>query len=214
MYNISTMQNTFAAYAILLCLLLYACKPDSQATSSSSNCGQSTQGLRGHMTEQEKTLIANLKKIMEADLLAEVIEDANNIIAKYPNNVEALNYRGLARARSNDLEGGIKDFDEAIRIDPQFVRPYCNKGLSLYKLGDKLKARTCFDKAIEVDNCDAKSYFNRGLLNFDELKKGEACVDWKKAIELGYDDKLNYYHQYCEGQGVPVTRKKDKNKDK
>lgn len=191
----------------LLCFLLTITACQSGNNINPKDIGQAKQGFRSKMNEQEKALVENLKKLLENNMVAETIEDANNILAKYPNNVDALNYRGLAKARSNDIHGGIKDFDEAIRIDSNFVRPYCNKGLALYKLGDKAKARINFDKAIKKDPEDAKSYFNRGILNFEELKKGEACEDWRKAKELGYEDKLDYLNKYCDGKGVPIITK-------
>lgn len=200
-----SMKHILCLSLVCLAICLNACQSN---TAENSNYHQVEHGMRGKMNDQERSGVESLKKLMDAGMLAETIEDANNLLAKYPKNVEALNYRGLARARTEDLQGGIKDFDEAIRIDPAFVRPYCNKGLALYKLGDKAGARSHFDQAIKIDPYDAKSYFNRGILNFDETKKGEACVDWRKAKELGYEDRMGYYEKYCEGEGVPITHKK------
>lgn len=191
---------------LLIMLLLYACQPQDKT----KNTGQSEKGFRTEMSEQEKIALENLKKMLEKGMLAETIENANNFLARWPKNVDALNYRGLAKARNNDPHNGIKDFDEAIAIDPKFVRSYYNKGLAYYKLGDKTRARTCFDQAITIDPQDAKSYYSRGVLNFDETKKGEACQDWRKAKELGYEDRMDYLAKYCEGLGVPISNQKKK----
>ena len=201
------MNKIIASIGIYLLCCTFACQ-DAGKGANSKNIGQAKQPFRSEMGEQEKALLENIKKLLENNMLAETIEDANNFLAKYPNNVDAINYRGLAKARSNDVHGGIKDFDEAIRIDPSFVRSHYNKGLALYKLRDKVNARVCFNQAILIDPQDAKSYYSRGVLNFEELKRGEACNDWRKAKELGYEDKLDYLGKYCDDNGVPVTRPK------
>src|SRR5262245_38219811 len=41
---------------------------------------------------------------------------------------ESFEYRGNAKARLHDYEGAIQDYDEAIKLKPNWISPYISRG--------------------------------------------------------------------------------------
>jgi tetratricopeptide (TPR) repeat protein len=48
----------------------------------------------------------------------------------------AFNNRGIARSGKGDLEGAIADYDEAIRLKPDYAAAFYNRGTARRDMGD------------------------------------------------------------------------------
>jgi tetratricopeptide (TPR) repeat protein len=48
--------------------------------------------------------------------------------------------RGNTKARLNDLQGALADYNETLRVDPKSADAYFNRGVVFYKLGDQRTA--------------------------------------------------------------------------
>ncbi len=118
---------------------------------------------------------------------AKAIQIHNKIISKNP---EAYSYsnRGIVKSDSGDKKGAIIDYDQAIKLNPNFSTAYSNRGIAKFELGDKVGAITDFEQAIKIDSGSAIAYSNRGLARFQSGDKVGAIADYNKAIEL--DSKL------------------------
>lgn len=102
----------------------------------------------------------------------------NEVIAIFLNN-RAITNVDLGKARD-----GIKDFDEAIRLDP--VHTYHNRGVTKYKLGKYQEAVVDFSTAIELDRNNAcLSYRKRGLANRMLGRCKDSTKDFEMAAKLG-----------------------------
>ncbi len=71
--------------------------------------------------------------------------------ASEPDYVVAFNNRGLARKDKGDLDGAIKDYDEAIRLKSDYALAFNNRGLARKAKGDIQGAQQDFDEAARVD---------------------------------------------------------------
>ena len=84
----------------------------------------------------------------------------------------------------------IQDYDEAIRLNPEFTQAYNYRGFAYDNLGQHQRAIQNFDEAIRLDPKLAPAYANRGgaytLLGMD----AEAQQDIERAVELGIDRAL------------------------
>src|SRR5262245_47707481 len=67
------------------------------------------------------------------------------------NRVVAYYNRGLAHHQKADYDRAIRDFDEAIRLDPKYAHAYYNRGLAHHQKADYDRAIRDFDEAIRLD---------------------------------------------------------------
>ena len=82
-------------------------------------------------------------------------------------------------------QSAIKDFDAAIRLNPQ-SDAYYNRGVAYRKLGQFERAIEDYDEAIRLDPQYAEAYYLRGAAYGAIGKSIEAERDFAKANGLGY----------------------------
>src|SRR4029079_17337682 len=59
--------------------------------------------------------------------------------------------RGIAHGKAGDYDRAIADFDAALRINPNHVRPYLNRGNANFARGDYDRAIADFGHAIRLE---------------------------------------------------------------
>ena len=62
----------------------------------------------------------------------------------------AYNNRGLAYYYKGDYDRAIQDYDEAIRLNPNFAPAYYNRGLACRQKSQKKQAIADFRKVLEL----------------------------------------------------------------
>jgi len=62
----------------------------------------------------------------------------------------------------NNLKGAIKNYDEAIKLNPNLAEAYNNRGNAYYNKGEFEKAIEDYTKAINLNPNYAIAYYNRG----------------------------------------------------
>lgn len=100
------------------------------------------------------------------------------------NRVVAFNNRGLAHARKRDDARAIADYDEAIRLGPQYALPFSNRGDAHTRQGDFTRAISDFDQAIRIDPQYAPAFFGRALAYHRLSNFTRAIADYDEAIRL------------------------------
>jgi len=114
------------------------------------------------------------------------------LIEQYPDDAYVFYIAGLAKDNLGDFEGAIADYDEAIRLDPEYAGAYNNRGLAKYDLGDLEGALADYDEAIRLDPEYALAYYNRGLAKFNLSDFEGALADYDEAIRLDPEYALAY----------------------
>ena len=104
----------------------------------------------------------------------------------------AYNDRGVARYESGDSGGAISDYDEAIKIDPQFALAYNNRGVARADSGDSGGAISDYDRAIKINPQDALAYNNRGFTRYASGDIPGAIADYDRAIKIDPQYALAY----------------------
>ena len=89
-------------------------------------------------------------------------------------------------------ESRFKDFDEAIRLDPNDALAYYNRGRAKYNLNDKTAAIKDYDEAIRLDPKNAIAYRFRGIAKSGLEDETAAIKDYDEAIRLDPKDELAY----------------------
>ena len=101
--------------------------------------------------------------------------------------------RGNNHFQQGQYEEAIKDYDEAIRLNPEYALAYNNRGTAKSKSGQYEEAIEDFDKVIELNPKDAVAYNNRGYAKNRLGQHEEAIKDYDEAIELNPE----YAKAYC-----------------
>ena len=56
----------------------------------------------------------------------------------------------------------IEDYNEALRLKPDFAQAFSDRGAAWYFKGEYSKAIADYDEAIRIDPNNARTYTNRG----------------------------------------------------
>ena len=100
-----------------------------------------------------------------------------------------------------DYEVVKKDLDNVIRLAPDFVYGYYNRGNVFSLLKDYRAALADYDKAIELNPDFAEAYFNRGLTRIFLGNNKQGIADLSKAGELGIVSAYNVIKRFTELPG-------------
>jgi tetratricopeptide (TPR) repeat protein len=96
----------------------------------------------------------------------------------------ALTNRGSAWSMKKEYENAIKDFDQAIRLDPKSAFAHHNRGLAWDAKKEPGKALTDYETAIRLDPNYAAAYNSRGDAWLRKKEIGRAIRDFSEAIRL------------------------------
>lgn len=97
-----------------------------------------------------------------------------------------------------DYEIVKKDLDNVIRLAPDFVYGYYNRGNVSSLLKDYRAALVDYDKAIELNADFAEAYFNRGLTHIFLGNNKQGISDLSKAGELGIVSAYNIIKRFTD----------------
>ncbi len=108
----------------------------------------------------------------------------SDMILKSPEKARGYNNRGNIYSRDGKYELGLKDFNQAIKVQPNYVDAYYNRGNAYYRQNKYELALNDFNKAIELAPDHPQAYNNRGSVFYGAKKYEQAINDFNKAIEL------------------------------
>lgn len=91
---------------------------------------------------------------------------------------------GIEKHNSKDLDGAIKEYSKAIKVDQNLTVAYLNRGMCELALQDYKLALKDFDKTIELNPKMADAYYSRATVLISQKKYTEALPDLDKTIEL------------------------------
>jgi len=96
-----------------------------------------------------------------------------------PHQAIAYNLRGGAWLIKRDLDRAIADFDQAIRLNPEYAAAYYSRGTARDQKGDSDGAIADFDRAIGLDGTLAEACNNRGSVRlFWKRDRDRAIADF------------------------------------
>ena len=107
------------------------------------------------------------------------------------------NERAAAHHNTKNFESAIRDYNEAIRLDPTNAYNYYWRGRARYELEQYPDAIVDFDVAINLNSNDPYFYYWRGIVSYyqQDYLRAKSCFDW--AIKLNSNDPRFHYWRGC-----------------
>lgn len=91
------------------------------------------------------------KRLVSTGHLKQAIDELTLLIDMDPKNIEARSLRGAAYQGLEEFDLAVKDFEEAVRIDPSNPKVHYNLGMIFaYKLHDPRRALEHFDRFLSL----------------------------------------------------------------
>jgi len=100
----------------------------------------------------------------------------------------ALIDSGRKWSTKGDLEHAVRDFSEAIRIDPKYPDSYAERGQALFKMGETERAIADYSAALQRDPQHGSALRSRGMAYLYRGSPDLALADLSRAIGLAESD--------------------------
>jgi len=113
-------------------------------------------------------------------------------IASAPNDVKAINRRGVLYEKLGQYEKAVADYSRAITLVPDASNYYFNRGNALSAIKKYTNAIADYDSAIQLNAKDSDYFANRGLAEKELKHFDKAIENYNAAIWL--DDQVADYY--------------------
>lgn len=107
----------------------------------------------------------------------------NNEIRTAPQ-AEYYNIRGMILCEQGRYDLALRDYNEALRLDPNRSHVWNNRGNAYRAKADYNQAVNDFNQAVRLDPNDPLAYKNRGNVWSDKAAYDKAVIDYGEAIRL------------------------------
>ena len=92
--------------------------------------------------------------------------------------------RAYQHGEAKRYDDAIRDYTEAIRLNPQYANAYVNRGSAYGNKNDYDRAIADYNEALRLNPQYADAYFNRGLAYRNKNDYDRAIADYTEAIHL------------------------------
>jgi Tfp pilus assembly protein PilF/predicted aspartyl protease len=107
-----------------------------------------------------------------------------NLLARQPNSVAALNMLTSLLLVEDDPENAAKQIGRAVKLMPNDPKVLANYGYCLFRQGDFKHAEIQFRKSLQLEPKQASAYVGLGRLQLTQLKSAEGLSALKQAMRL------------------------------
>jgi tetratricopeptide (TPR) repeat protein len=106
-------------------------------------------------------------------------------------------FRGYYQYHLGNSEEAIKDFEQALKLNPANVESLYYSGIIYGERKEYPKAIENLSNMIKLDEDSKAAYLYRGIFYFNNEENEKACADFKKAAELGESSAEQYISKFC-----------------
>src|SRR5262245_47241347 len=103
--------------------------------------------------------------------------------------------RGVAHLRAQQAAQAIREFDNALRLDPKSVLAHTHRGEAYLQKGETIRALADCEEAIRLDPRFPRAYCVRGDCYRQKGEYDRAIADYDEAIRLEPKEAVAYFHR-------------------
>lgn len=118
-------------------------------------------------------------------VLQEELHEMRAVMKEYAHEYYLMGNECIIKA--HDLGAGLRCFDKALKMDPNYVDAWVRKGITLFDMGDDYEALVCLNKAVALNPQSFKARYNRGKTLYRQKHYEEALADFIKASQVKPD---------------------------
>jgi tetratricopeptide (TPR) repeat protein len=135
------------------------------------------------------------KSLMKEGKFREALAYLNKAIEGDNKNYEALNARGVVYYELKEFTNASLDYEQALKIKPDYYRPYYNRALLKVAQNDGQGALKDYAEAVRLDPKNAEIFVNRGQLLAALAQPDAALRDFEQATVLDSTNALAWYNR-------------------
>jgi len=121
--------------------------------------------------------------LVETGAINEGLPMLERAVAASPDDTEALNALGIARARAGRPADALAAFARIIEREPRNVHAHENIG-TVHLGGDLAAAAAAFSRALELSPTSSRAQAGLGIVALRQGRRDEAIARWRRAVEL------------------------------
>jgi tetratricopeptide (TPR) repeat protein len=156
------------------------------ALSAGSACAQAFEDIRADCRQ-----MANIDLKLSA--CSRLIDRSLNLPAR--ERAFLHNERGIALRRKGEIDRAILEYDEALRLNPQYAIAYNNRGYAFERKGQFEKALADYNLSIQLKPASGRAYANRAGIFKARKDWGSAYSDLTRALSLGHQNTTVYFER-------------------
>jgi tetratricopeptide (TPR) repeat protein/V8-like Glu-specific endopeptidase len=103
--------------------------------------------------------------------------------------------QGGDKYKKGDFKGAIADYTQAIKLNPNYVNAYNDRGIARSRIGDAKGEIDDYNQAIRINPNYANAYYNRGIARSEMGDKQGAIADYTQAIKIDPKYVNAYYNR-------------------
>ena len=98
---------------------------------------------------------------------------------------DAFYQRGICKSNLKDYAGAIEDFNESLKLKPNYKLATLERGITYYQIEKDALALSDLNAVILMDSKNTRAFFYRGKLKKYMNDIPGSCADLKQASLLG-----------------------------
>ena len=141
------------------------------------------------MGADEEDWVEKGLKLISKQQYDKAVNAFSTAIEIIPQDYQAYNYRGVARALKGDFDRAMADYNKALKIRPRYAEAYNNRGFARTQMGDLQQALNDYSRALEINPFFVDAYNNKAWILATAADKryrngAQAIMLAQKAVEL------------------------------
>ena len=136
------------------------------------------------MLDAPKEMIDNMISLYEDGDIISIVNNSDELIAKYPNNATIHNLLGAGFIQFNKVEKSLYHLQKAIQLEPENYLILNNLGNVFIDLNEYQKAIELINSALSIRSDFAEGYNTLGLALYKSGDTDGSIINFQKAIKL------------------------------